>query len=97
VTPASLPRYLTAAQFKDMVAGAWIGTSTLQADIIVPLIKKIWRSKRAVTLAIESEKPEDTPKLDDFLTEDDLEDAIGISFRRARKRKPGQKPKVVQI
>lgn len=97
VTPANLPRYLTATQFKDMVAGAWIGTSTLQADIIVPLIKKIWRSKRAVTLAIKSEKPESTPGLDDFLTEDDSEDAIGTSFRPAKRRKPGQKPKIIQI
>jgi hypothetical protein len=40
VTPASLPRYLTATEFKDLVARAWIGTSALQADIIVPLIKK---------------------------------------------------------
>jgi hypothetical protein len=97
VTPASLPRYLTATEFKDLVARAWIGTSALRADIIIPLIKMIWRSKRAVTLAIKSNKPETHPELGDLLTEEDLEDAIGSGFRRARKRRPGQKPKVVQI
>ena len=97
VTPGSLPRYLTGTEFKELVARAWIGTSAMQADIIVPLIKKIWRSKRAVTLAIKSDKREPTPELGDFLTEEDLEDAIGGSFRRARKRRPGQKLKVVQI
>ena len=94
VTPANIPRYFTATDFKELVTRAWIGTSALQADIIVPLIKKIWRSKRTVALAIKSEKPEPIPEPDDVV---DFSPTLALGLPRGKRRRPGQRPKIIQI
>jgi hypothetical protein len=56
VTPKNLPRWFTATEFKEMVAKAWIGTSGIAADAIVPLIREIMESGRTVALAIETRR-----------------------------------------
>lgn len=97
VTPTTIPRYFTATDFKELVARAWVGTSALQGDIIVPLIKKIWRSKYTVALAIKSEKPEPMPALDDVLNDEDSAALAAPRFPRGKRRRHGQKPKVIEI
>jgi hypothetical protein len=97
ITPSNIPRYFTATDFKELVSRAWIGTSALQADIIVPLIKEIWQSKRAVVLAIKSEKPEPTPELDDILADEVAPATITLRLPGGKRRRPGQKPKIIQI
>jgi hypothetical protein len=57
VTPSNLPRYLTPTDFKELVTRGWIGTTGVQADVIVPLILEIVQSGRTVALAIKSRKP----------------------------------------
>jgi hypothetical protein len=57
VTPSNLPRYLTPTDFRELVTRGWIGTTGLQANIIVPLIQEIVQSGRTVALAIKSRKP----------------------------------------
>lgn len=96
ITPSNLPRYFTATDFKDLVARAWVGTTTLQAEIIVPMILEMIESGRSIAHAIKSEKTELEPEFDDGFDKDSpVEPAFG--FRRGKRRRPGQKPKITQI
>jgi hypothetical protein len=96
ITPSNLPRYFTATDFKDLVARAWVGTTALQAEIIVPLIHEMIESGRSIALAIKSERPELEPEFDHF---DEKDSPVGPAFgcQREKRRRPGQKPKITQI
>ncbi len=96
ITPSNLPRYFTATDFKDLVARGWVGTTGLQAEVIVPVIQEIIESGRTVALAIKSEKPEAEPEFDE---PDDDEDSptLALGFPRGKRRRPGQRPKIIQI
>jgi hypothetical protein len=97
IRPSNLPRYFTATDFKDLVARAWVGTTSLQADIIVPLIQEMIESGRSIALAIKSERPELEPEFDDGFDEKDSPVGPAFGFQRGKRRRPGQKPKITQI
>jgi hypothetical protein len=97
ITPSNLPRYFTATDFKDLVARGWVGTTGLAAEVIVPLIQEIMESGRTVALAIKSERPEPEPELDDELHEEDSPAGIASGFPRWKRRRPGQKPRIIEI
>ncbi|RAS19542.1 hypothetical protein [Paraburkholderia bryophila] len=80
-------RYITPSAFTDLVARGWIGTSALQAKVLVPFIKDAMKGKKGIVLAVESKIPPDPTDVD--------------SGRRTRKppkpRYPGKRAKVIQI
>jgi hypothetical protein len=79
------------------VARAWVGTTSLQAEIIVPLIQEMIESGRSIALAIKSERPELEPEFDDGFDEKDSLAGPVFGFQRGKRRRPGQKPKITQI
>ncbi len=50
------PRYLTNSQFAENVYAGWIGSHTIQTDMLGCLIRGFYESGRAVLLAYESER-----------------------------------------
>jgi hypothetical protein len=86
-------RHFTPTHFIDMVNRGWIGTSTLQTDVLAPYLKAMLAGKKAVVLAIESLNPAGPDH-----NNDDEEDC---SPRRTaappKPRYPGRKPKVIEL
>lgn len=83
----NLGRHLNPTAFIDLVAKGWIGTSALQAEVLVPYLMDALKGKKGVVLAIESQGPTD----DDF-------DLDPTPIRAPpRKSKPGKTAPVIQI
>lgn len=83
----NLGRYFNPTAFIDLVAKGWIGTSALQADVLIPYLMDALRGKKGVVLAIESQGPPD----------DDFELAPTPTHAPPPKRRPGRKVPVIQI
>ncbi|MGF6642434.1 hypothetical protein [Paraburkholderia sp. GAS82] len=80
-------RYLTPSTFTHLVSRGWVGTSALQARILIPFIKDAMKGKKGIVLAVESKVPTDP---------DDVE-----ARRRTRMppkpRYPGKRAKIIQL
>jgi hypothetical protein len=83
----NLGRHFSPTAFIDLVAKGWIGTSALQADVLIPYLMDALRGKKGVVLAIESQGPPD---------DDSTVDSIPTRAPPP-KRKPGKTAPVLQI
>jgi len=54
VTPRNLGRHLTVTAFKDLVQRGWIGTTGVQARMLLPFLKAAMAGDKSVVFAVES-------------------------------------------
>ncbi|AJZ59295.1 hypothetical protein OI25_2926 [Paraburkholderia fungorum] len=80
-------RYITPSAFTDLVSRGWVGTSALQAKVLVPFIKDAMKGKKGIVLAVESKTP---------IAPDDVE-ARGRTRMPRKPRYPGKRAKVIQL
>ncbi|MGN4069924.1 hypothetical protein ACS0Y7_35545 [Burkholderia gladioli] len=80
-------RYITPSAFTDLVSRGWIGTSALQAKVLVPFIKDAMKGKKGIVLAVESKTPTDP---------EDVEARRRTRMPR-KSRYPGKRPKIIQL
>lgn len=82
----TLGRYFTSTGFTDLVARGWIGTSALQAEVLIPFIKGLIEGKKGIVLAVES-----------LLPADEADDKTLPTHAPPKTRYPGKAPKIIQI
>jgi len=80
-------RYFTPGAFTELVSRGWVGTSALQAKVLVPFIKAAMKGKKGIVLAIESKTPTDP---------NDVE-APRRTRMPPKSRYPGKRAKVIQL
>lgn len=80
-------RYFTPSAFTDLVSRGWVGTSALQAKVLVPFIAAAMKGKKGIVLAVQSKAPTDP------------DDAEGRrrTHMPPKPRYPGKRGKVIQI
>lgn len=93
-------RFLTPSHFTDLVGRGWIGTSTLQTDVLVPYLQAAVLGKKTVVLAVETKAPMVDGDADD---EEEGHSDVSAGATRARAAKgrkvkyPGKKGKKIKI
>ena len=101
ITPTNLPRWFTATEFKEMVAKAWVGTSSVQAKVIVPLILETIKADRTIVLAIESKRPEVPGEFEGEAEDEDglydLDDDTDQKRTRTVRSSRPRRRKIIQI
>ena len=58
VRPSNLGRHFTPTAFKDLVTRGWIGTITLAAEVVVPVIMAAMAGSPSIVLAVQSTAPD---------------------------------------
>jgi hypothetical protein len=87
-------RHLTPTNFIDMVGRGWIGTSALQAKVLVPYLKGAMAGKKGVVLAVQSDIDWADAGKDD---EAEADRALVGKFTPPKPRHPGKKKPVIQL
>lgn len=85
-------RYFTPTHFIDMVGRGWIGTNTLQTDLLIPYLKSMIEGKKGIVLAVENLIVSDDKGLD--------EDGHDTSYRTMsppKSRYPRKKRRIIQM
>ena len=80
-------RYFTPTHFIDMVGRGWVGTATLQTNVIVPYLSAAMEGKKGVVLAVQSGNA----------TEPNCEDPPHPSRMPPKPPYPGRKPRVFSV
>ena len=80
-------RYLTPSTFTHLVSRGWVGTSAVQAKVLVPFIRDAMKGKKGIVLAVESKTPTDP---------DDVE-VRRRTHMPPKSRYPGKRPKIIQL